>query len=81
MHENRDDLQTTWKWIHFRNDALGPAVVDHLPGIRTQPFGNSGLTGDFPALKPQLASAIASGDVKVENASLEDILMSVIKGA
>ena len=81
MHENRDDLQTKWKWIHFRNDALGPEVVERLSSVRVQPFGNSGLTGDFPALKPELASAIARGDVKVENASLEDVLVSVIKGA
>ena len=81
MHENRDDLQTKWKWIHFREGALNPAVVDRLSSVRAQPFGNSGLTMDFTALKPQLASAIAGGDVKVENATLEDILMSVIKEA
>ena len=81
MHEDRDDLQSRWKWIHFREGALGAALVDRLSSVRTQPFGSSGLTNDFPALKPELAPALASGDVKVENASLEDILVSVIKGA
>ena len=81
MRENRDDLQTKWKWIHFRNGTIGPTVVDRLSSVRVGPFGNSGLTGDFPALKAELASAIASGDVKVENASLEDVLVLVIKGA
>ena len=81
MHEDRDDLQSRWKWIHFREGALSAALVDRLSSVRKQPFGSSGLTNDFPALKPELAPALASGDVKVENASLEDILVSVIKGA
>jgi ABC-2 type transport system ATP-binding protein len=81
MREDRDDLQSRWKWIHFREGALAAAVVDRLSGVRTQPFGNSGLTADFPALKPALEPELARGDVKVENASLEDILVSVIKEA
>jgi len=81
MHEDRDNLQLRWKWVHFRNGALGAAVVDRLSCVRVQPFGNSGLTGDFSALKPDLEPALARGDVKVEHASLEDILVSVSKGA
>ena len=81
MHEDKDDLLSRWKWIHFRDGALAPAIVDRLSNVQRQPFGNSGLTGDFPALKPELAAALANGDVKVENARLEDILVSVIKGA
>jgi ABC-2 type transport system ATP-binding protein len=81
IHETRDDLQSKWKWIHFREGALDPPVVERLSNVRRQPFGNSGLTRDFPALKAELVPAVASGDVKIENASLEDILVSVIKGA
>ena len=81
MHEGRDDLQSRWKWIHFREGALGPPIVNRLSSIRRQPFGSSGLTEEYPALKPELAAALASGDVKVENASLEDVLVSVIKEA
>jgi ABC-2 type transport system ATP-binding protein len=81
MDEDRNDLQSRWKWIHFRNGALGAAVVERLSCVRTQPFGSAGLTEDFPCLKPELEPALVRGDVKVENASLEDILVSIAKGA
>jgi len=81
MHEDKDELLSRWKWIHFRDGALGPHVVDRLSNVRRQPFGNSGLTGEFPALGPELAAALANGDVKIENAGLEDILVSLVKGA
>jgi hypothetical protein len=45
-----------------------------------QPFGSSGLTRDFSAIREQLAAAIASGDVKVENARLDEILIAMLKG-
>jgi ABC-2 type transport system ATP-binding protein len=81
MHENMDDLLSRWKWIHFRDDALDPEVVRRLASVRRQPFGNSGLTGDFPSLGDGLARALAAGDVKIENAGVADILVSLIKGA
>jgi ABC-2 type transport system ATP-binding protein len=81
MHEDKDGLMSKWKWIHFRDGALAPAVVDHLSNLRRQPFGDSGLTEDFPALREALARALSAGDAKVENAKLEDIMVSLIKGA
>jgi ABC-2 type transport system ATP-binding protein len=81
LHEDKDDLLSRWKWIHYKDGALGPGVEDRLTSVQRQPFGNRGLTGDFPAVPADLAPALAAGDAKVENASLEDILVSFIKGA
>jgi len=81
MHEDKDELLSKWKWIHFRDGALAPAIVGRLSNVQRQPFGDSGLTGDFPALREALARALSAGDAKVENAKLEDILVSLIKGA
>jgi len=81
LHEDKDDLLSRWKWIHYKDGALPQAVEDRLTSVQRQPFGNRGLTGDFPAVRADLAPALAAGDAKVENASLEDILVSLIKGA
>lgn len=81
MHEDKDELVARWKRVHFRDGALAPAILGRLLDVRRQPFGNSGLTSEYPALRGDLAPALASGDVKVENASLEDILIYQVKGA
>jgi len=81
MHEDKDELLSKWKWIHFRDGALAPAIVDRLSNVQRQPFAVSGLTGDFAGLRQALEGALAAGDAKVQNAKLEDILVSLIKGA
>ena len=79
LRENRDDLLSRWKWIHFKAGALDSDIERGLTEVRRQPFGNRGLTSDFRALCGRLAAAVAAGDVKVENASLEDVLASYIR--
>lgn len=81
MHEDKDDLLARWKRVHFKDGALPQAVEDRLLRVKRQPFGSSGLTGEFPALREALAGPLARGDAKLENASLEDVLLSLIKGA
>jgi ABC-2 type transport system ATP-binding protein len=81
MHEDKDDLLSRWKRIHFKDGALPTAIENRLVQVRRLPFGSSGLTGEYPELREALAGPLARGDVKLENASLEDILLSLIKGA
>lgn len=81
MNEDKDGLLSRWKWIHFKDGALPQAVEDRLVRVRRLPFGNSGLTSEYPDLRDALAGPLSRGDVKLENASLEDILLSYIKGA
>lgn len=76
----KDELLARWKLIHFKEGALDPELVRQFTDVRVQPFGNSGLTRDFSAIREQLAPAIASGDVKVENARLDEILIAMLKG-
>jgi ABC-2 type transport system ATP-binding protein len=80
LQSEKDELLARWKRIHFKEGALIPDLVRQFVDVREQPFGNSGLTRDFPAIREQLAAAIASGDVKVENARLDDILIAMLKG-
>jgi ABC-2 type transport system ATP-binding protein len=81
MHEDEDELLSRWKWIHFREGALTRPVEDRLKNVRRGPFGSCGLTGEFRELRDELASVLAAGDARVENASLEDVLLAQIKEA
>jgi ABC-2 type transport system ATP-binding protein len=80
FQSEKDELLARWKRIHFREGALSPDLVRQLTDVRMQPFGSSGLTRDFAALREQLAPGIAAGDVKVENARLDEILIAMLKG-
>ena len=80
-HEDKDDLLARWKWVHFKDGALPKAIEEGLVRVKRLPFGSSGLTGDYLKLRGALAGPLASGDVKLDNATLEDVLLSFIKGA
>jgi len=80
FQSEKDELLARWKRIHFREGALSPDLVRQLTDVRMQPFGSSGLTRDFSAMREQLSPGIASGDVKVENARLDEILIAMLKG-
>jgi ABC-2 type transport system ATP-binding protein len=76
-----DDLMTRWKWILYKEGSVDRALEERFASVRHQPFGCRGLTNDFPAIRDALAPALASGDARLDHASLEDILLSFVKGA
>jgi ABC-2 type transport system ATP-binding protein len=80
LEDSRDELLDRWKWIHFKEDSLDPALVEALVGLKKNPFHHSGLTRDFSAIRDRLGAGIASGDIRVENATLDDILIALLKG-
>ena len=80
FQSEKDELLARWKRVHFRDGALSPDLVRQFTDVRVQPFGNSGLTRDFSAVREQLAPGITAGDVKVENARLDEILIAMLKG-
>jgi len=80
LRADKDELLAGWKWLHYKEGSLNCDVLETLCGVRRQPFGNSALTRDFPNIRDRLADGVAVGDVKVENASLDDILISLVKG-
>ena len=81
LQESADELATKWKWVLYKEGSLDRAIEEGFASVRRQPFGSRGLTGDFPAVREALAPALTSGDARIEHASLEDILLSFIKGA
>jgi len=81
LQRGADDLMTQWKWILYKEGSLDRGVEERFASVRRNAVGCRGLTNDFPAVREAIAPALASGDARVDHASLEDILLSFIKGA
>jgi ABC-2 type transport system ATP-binding protein len=80
FQSEKDELLARWKRIHYRDGVLSPDLVRQFADVRVQPFGSSGLTPDFSAIRERLAPGIAAGDIRVENARLDEILIALVKG-
>jgi len=80
IHEEKDRLLDSWKRLHFKDGALGGELVRDLLCFHRGAFGHSGLTPDFPGLFPLLREGLSRGTVKVENITLDDILIALVKG-
>jgi len=74
----KDDLLSTWKKIHFKKDSLDKKNLDSMENIREHMLGNSAITRNFLELQAPLSQGIATGDIRVENIDLDDILISLV---
>jgi ABC-2 type transport system ATP-binding protein len=81
LQEGADDVATKWKWVVYREGALDRAVEEGFASVRHTAVGCRGLTNDLAAVRGAIAPALASGDARIDHASLEDILLSFIEGA
>jgi ABC-2 type transport system ATP-binding protein len=75
----KDDLLANWKRIHFSKGALDPNAIEDLEQVEDHAFGGSGITRDYPKIKDSLSQGLSTGDIKVENVGLDDILISLVK--
>lgn len=80
LSESRDELLDRWKWIHFKEGSLDPEVEAKLINLESHPFHISGLTDQFEQIRGPLSSGTTKGDIRIENASLDDILIALLKG-
>lgn len=76
----KDILLSHWKKIHFKKDSLGQKLITSLANVEDHVFGSSGITKDYPNIQNQLEPGLASGNIKVENVDLDDILILLVKG-
>lgn len=76
-----DELLSNWKRIHYKKGALGSEIVNSLTRRKDHAFGSSGVTDRFLEIKDSLVQGITEGVVKIENVNLDDILISLVKGA
>ena len=79
LEAEKDDLLANWKRIHYKKGALGDNLVSQLAGVEHHMFGSSGIAKNYQALRDSLADGIAGGDVKVENVTLDDVLITFVK--
>ena len=80
LRDEKDSIVADWKRIHFRPGAAGGRVREGLSFVRESAFGHSGITREYSKIREELAPGLASGDVRVENATLDDVLISFVKG-
>ena len=81
LTSEKDELLANWKRIHFKKGALDSAIVNSLTVQTEHAFGSSGITDRYLDIKDSLVQGITEGVVKIENVNLDDILISLVKGA
>ncbi len=79
ISDSKDNLLSNWKKIHFNDNILTNDIENKLLAVTKQTFGSSGLTNKYEKISELLKEDIASGDIKVENINLDDILISLVK--
>lgn len=79
MYCEKDELLSNWKLIHFKPGALDDRIVESLSNVQAHMFGSSGITRDYAGIRDRLSEGIAGEDIKVENVSLDDILISFVE--
>ncbi len=75
-----EDLLASWKWLHYREGAVDPELAADLASRESGAFGHRGLTADYAAISDRLEAARTKGDVRVDSASIDDILISLTGG-
>lgn len=71
----KDDLLSNWKKIHFTPETLDEKTLSALEGVENHMFGSAGYTRRYTEIQELLSGPQAEGKVKVENMSLDDILI------
>ncbi|MBN1164417.1 MAG: ABC transporter ATP-binding protein [Candidatus Krumholzibacteriota bacterium] len=80
LNRGKDDILANWKRIHFKAEAIEASLRERLFNLREHVFGNSGVTREYTSIQEALVPGIEAGDIKIENASLDDILIAFVKG-
>lgn len=75
----KDELLSDWKKIHFSKGSLTNSIITSMKNVEEHMFGMSGITKNYLDIKDALKPGMASGDIKVENAGLDDILICLVK--
>jgi ABC-2 type transport system ATP-binding protein len=81
LTSEKDELLSNWKRIHYKKGVLGTDIVKSLTRVKDHAFGSSGVTDRYLEIKDSLVQGITEGVVKIENVNLDDILISLVKGA
>ncbi|SDY96586.1 ABC-2 type transport system ATP-binding protein [Proteiniborus ethanoligenes] len=75
----KDDILGKWKSIHIKTGYEIPELNSKLIGIEKNFFGISGLTDQYESMKSMLKPYLEKDIVRVENTSIDQILISFVK--
>ena len=81
LTSDKDELLANWKRVHYKKGALDVDIVNSLTNRKDHAFGSSGVTDRYQKIQDSLVQGITEGVVKIENVNLDDILISLVKGA
>lgn len=81
LSASKDELLEKWKTIHIKNGYEINEVRSKLVGVEKNFFGISGLTDKFEEIRSTLKPYIEKDIVRVENTSIDQILISLVKEA
>jgi ABC-2 type transport system ATP-binding protein len=81
LSSDKDELLSNWKRIHYKKGALSSDIVNTLTRRKEHAFGSSGITDRYLEIKDALLQGITEGMIKIESVNLDDILISLVKGA
>jgi ABC-2 type transport system ATP-binding protein len=81
LMSEKDELLANWKRIHYKKGTLDSEIANSLTRQTDHAFGSSGITNRYLEIKDSLVQGITEGVIKIENVNLDDILISLVKGA
>lgn len=79
LSDAKENIVSNWKKVKIKSDLINKDIKRYLVGIEENFFGVSAITSNYSMLKGQLKRHGGSNGIKVENASLDDILVSFVK--
>lgn len=79
LSASKDELLEKWKTIHIKNGYEIPEVNSKLIGIEKNYFGTTGLTDRYEEIKNIIKPYIEKGVIRIENTSIDQILISLVK--
>ena len=76
----KDELLEKWKTVHIKNGYEVNEIKNKLLGIEKNFFGITGLTDKYEEMKDALRPYIEKDIVRIEHTSIDQILISLVKG-
>lgn len=75
----KEKLLSTWKRVHIKKDAVSDDIRKYLKETEENYFGISGVTDSLDKLQEYTKKMNIKDAIRVENTSLDDILISLVK--
>lgn len=79
LSEEKEKIKNDWKKIHFKSETEIGDIKNYIICKQENPFGVSGIIKNYTQYESDLQKLITKGAVKIENLSLDDILVAIAK--